>query len=197
MMSWISLAVLVSLGLLGAQAAKRLALGKVLWTAPLSRRSWWAISWLLLAGMAIATAAKRPAMHGTDALVVSCYLLSAASSFFNPSRVSVREGGICIGLVCLSWRKVVGWSWGPPPGGIGWMMSETGLCVWTTSRWRLIYQAWRLRGKMSHGAAPDSPSLQPQRAICTRLVRDGGLEALLRKYAPQAELDGRGVSASG
>ena len=84
----------------------------------------------------------------------------AAGWFFGPgpTRVSVHEGGICIGLLCLSWREVVGWSW-----------DRRGLCVWTTSRWRLCYQ------------------LRPQRPIRTRAARDGDLEALLRKYATQAE----------
>lgn len=97
--------------------------------------------------------------------------------------MSVHEGGVSIGLLCFSWREVVGWAWGYGTAA-GHLISlnisgrdRRGLCVWTTSGWRWIYEPqWRWFHEP-----------RPQRPIYTRIARDGDLEALLQKYAPQAE----------
>jgi|ERR1039458_3493482 hypothetical protein len=175
---WISLAgfVLAGLGLLGARTMKRRKLGKVLWAPPPPAQRWIAILGLLMAGLGsvgVATgSAARPMI-----LYVGCSLYSALLLAFGPNLVSVHESGICIGLLCLSWREVAGWSWEPgaaPEAMLSLNIQSRdhgqgrGLCVWSTSRWRWFY------------------SLRPQRPIRTR-VGDGDLEALLHKYAPQAE----------
>jgi hypothetical protein len=173
---WICLGgfVLIGLWLLGAQAVRRRVLGKVLWAALLPARRWLALIWLVMAGLKIADVATGSATRhmGLNILLVGGFLLLPVIIVFGPT-FSVHEGGICIGLLCFSWREVAGWSWGPAPGEMVSLniqgRGRRGLCVWTSSRWRLFYQ------------------LRPQRPICTHVARDRDLEALLHKYAPQAE----------
>ena len=75
---WISLAgfVLAGLWMLGAWAARRRTLGKVLWAAPLPAQRWLAIICLLLAGIKIVEVAlgstARP--MGLNILFAGVYL---------------------------------------------------------------------------------------------------------------------------
>ena len=178
---WISLAGfgLVGLWLFVRRAAKRRELGRVVWASPPpdKRQRWLAILWLGLAGLKFADVARGSARVQLclDILLVGCFLFCAVTTFFGPSLVSFHEGGICIGLLCSSWSDVVGWSWRVDPERVALVSLSIGhrglrgLSVWITSRGRLIYE------------------LQPRRPIRTRVPFDGDLEALLRKYAPQAE----------
>ena len=179
-MAWVFLAALVLAGLflIGARTVKRRQLGKVLWAAPAPDQRWLAFLWLVVAAMRFADAMTGAGARHQDLAIISmaCFLLCAVICYFPPSAFFVHEGGLCVGLLCFSWREISGWSWGPGAASTDLTslniagIDKRGLCLWSTSKWRWFYEP------------------RSGKPIRTRIVRNAELEALLHQYAPSGEV---------
>jgi hypothetical protein len=163
---------------LGARASRRAALGRMLWFAPDPPYRWAAAVWTVLLVMNVFDHQKIWNRHLAANLVLTVFFsLVTLIAGFQPGVFSVHEDGLVVGLLCLPWSRIAGWSWGPKnpwdreaeaaPVALDLTGSAPAyLYLWTSSPGRFLYAIGR-------------------RPIKTGVARDAELDKLLRRYAPQ------------